>query len=97
MIFMAKFGVEIGFLTSYFASFTDTRIFPIEKRATAIGICKFMARALCGLAPLVNEFPEPIPIGCFASVLAIAFTYNMSLSLPEIKKEDRPIIDKQLQ
>jgi hypothetical protein len=96
MIFMAKFGIEIGFLTSYFASFTDTRIFPIEKRATAIGICKFMARALCGLAPLVNEFPEPIPIGCFSGILAIAFTYNMTMSLPEIKKEEVPVIGNQL-
>ena len=92
MIFMAKFGIEIGFMTSYFASFTDTRIFPLEKRATAIGICKFMARGLCGLAPIVNEFPEPIPIGCFASILVIAFAYNISLNLPEVKKEELPII-----
>jgi hypothetical protein len=87
MIFMAKFGIEIGFLTSYFASFTDTRIFPVEKRATAIGVCKFMARALCGLAPIVNEFPEPIPISCFAGILFIAFAYNMTLSLPELKSD----------
>lgn len=82
-VFIAKFGIEIGFLSSYFASFTDDRIFPIEKRATAIGICKVVARTLAGTAPMVNELPDPIPMSLFAVTLAVAFIYNMTLNLPK--------------
>lgn len=84
-VFIAKFGIEIGFLSSYFASFTDDRIFPIEKRATAIGLCKVVARGLTGTAPMINELPDPVPMVCFSVALATAFAYNITLNLP--KKE----------
>jgi hypothetical protein len=54
-IFLCKFGVAIAFLSSYYASFTDNRIFPNEKRATAIGICNFVGRGLTGFSPIINE------------------------------------------
>ena len=85
-VLVAKFGIEIGFLTSYFASFTDDRVFPIEKRATAIGTCKFIARGLTALAPLVNELPDPIPMSIFVVTLGIAFIYNTTLNLPSTKE-----------
>ena len=86
MIFIAKFGVAAGFLNAYFASFSDDRIFNIEKRATAIGICNLGARAVTSLAPLINELPEPFPMVAFISILSIAFLINTTLNLPEKSK-----------
>ena len=54
-IVVGKFGIAISFLASYFASFIDDRIFPIEKRATAIGICNICARTLTGFSPIISE------------------------------------------
>jgi len=84
LIFLAKFGVAIGYLCSYYASFSDNRIFPIEKRTTAIGFCKFIGRAVTGLAPLINEVAEPFPMVCFASILGFAFIYNLTFNLPDL-------------
>ena len=83
LIFVAKFGIEIGVLASLFSSFTDDRIFPIEKRATSIGTCKVLARTFTSFAPLINELPEPIPMSVFVGTLGIAFLYNLTLNLPE--------------
>jgi hypothetical protein len=87
LIFISKFGVSIAYLTSYFASFTDNRIFPIEKRATAVGICKLVGRTFAALAPMVNEYSKPIPMESFVVMLAISFLYNISLSLPDIEEK----------
>ena len=85
LIFLAKFGVAIGYLCSYYASFSDDRIFPIERRSTAIGFCKFIGRAVTGLAPIINEIAEPFPMVCFASILGFAFLYNLTLNLPDLR------------
>ena len=82
LIFLAKFGVAIGYLCSYYASFSDNRIFPIERRTTAIGFCKFIGRAVTGLAPIINEIAEPFPMVCFTSILGFAFLYNLTFNLP---------------
>merc|ERR1712147_302798 len=71
-IAISKFGIAISFLASYFASFIDDRIFPIEKRATAIGICNICARTLTGLSPLISEFKEPMPMVFFVGFLFTA-------------------------
>lgn len=85
-IFVAKFGTASGFLISYMASFSDNRIFPVEKRATAIGICNFIGRAVTSLAPMINELEEPEPMCFFLVVMFIAWIYNFSLNLPDPKK-----------
>ena len=83
-IFVAKFGVAMGFLTSYFASFIDDRIFPAEKRATSIGICNLVARGLTGLAPIINEMAEPMPMICFLAMLLLAFINTFYLNLETV-------------
>ena len=85
-IFVAKFGIAFGFLISYMASFSDTRIFPIEKRATAIGICNIIGRSFTATAPLINEMTDPPPMYFFLAVCSVAWCYNFTLDLPEPKK-----------
>lgn len=87
MIFIAKFGSASGFLISYMASFSDDRIFPIERRATAIGICNLIGRTITGLAPLINELPEPMPMFFVIAIFALAFIVNTTLSLPSRTKK----------
>ena len=62
MSFITKFGLNLSFLNAYICSYNDDEIFPIIKRATAIGICNFIARTLTILAPIVAELDRPIPI-----------------------------------
>ena len=78
-IFVAKFGTASGFLISYMASFADNRIFPIEKRATAIGICNFIGRSVTSSAPMINEFTEPWPMCFFLIVMGFAWVFNFTL------------------
>ena len=60
--FITKFGLNLSFLNAYICSYNDDEIFPVIKRATAIGICNFIARTLTILAPIVAELDRPIPI-----------------------------------
>merc|ERR1719263_2013236 len=85
-IFIAKFGTASGFLISYLASFSDNRIFPIEKRATAIGLCNLIARSITITAPIINELEEPEPMFFFIGMISLAWLYNFTFSLPDIKK-----------
>ena len=62
LAFVAKFGIHVAFLCTYQASFSDDTIFPAHKRATSIGYCQIIARALTILAPEVTELPKPLPI-----------------------------------
>ena len=80
---IAKFGIAISFLASYFASFIDNRIFPIEKRATAIGVCNICARSLTGLSPIISELQEPLPMVYFIALLFIALICNSTINLDE--------------
>ena len=59
--FIAKFGVHITYANSYQASFSDPRTFPLLKRATATGICNFVARICTIFAPLAAELDSPYP------------------------------------
>jgi MFS family permease len=80
-IAIGKFGIAISFLASYFASFIDDRIFPIEHRATAIGICNIGARSLTGLSPIISELREPMPMVFFVASLFIAIICNSTINL----------------
>ena len=82
-IFLSKFGIAIAFLTSYFASFNDNRIFPIERRATAIGICNLIGRGLTGLAPMINELNEPIPCCFYVAILCVALINASTIKLDD--------------
>jgi hypothetical protein len=48
---ITKFGIAATNLACYSASFTDERIFPSRKRATATAICNIIARSLAVFAP----------------------------------------------
>jgi hypothetical protein len=58
-IFIAKFGIIFGFLCNYQASLGDDTIFPAEKRATCIGQCQLVARAVTVLVYEIAELPKP--------------------------------------
>jgi len=73
-----KVGINIVFNVAYLASFNSESLFPLEKRATAIGICNFVARIATILAPMVVKFKKPVPILLIIGVnlicLAVSFT-----------------------
>ena len=50
LLLLIKFGLTIGFLATYQASFHDD-IFPQSHRSTAIALCNIIARAVTILAP----------------------------------------------
>lgn len=60
--FLAKIGINLTFMFTYYVSFTDPKTFPMLKRTTAIGICNFIARTATIFAPLTAELDRPIPI-----------------------------------
>jgi len=90
LIFITKFGTAIAFLSSYFACFTDERIFPIHRRTTAIGICNFCARGLTGLAPMVNELSEPFPMFLFNVIVVGALINTALLKIDTLPSEIKP-------
>ena len=95
MCFVAKFGLAMAFLNSYYASFTEEHIFPIERRATAIGICNFCARGITGFAPMVNEMANPVPIVSIICILFIGFINNFFLITEAEKNDSGKSIDLQ--
>jgi hypothetical protein len=48
-------------------------IFPFYKRATAIGVCNFIGRAITILAPLAAELERPLPASILLIINIIAF------------------------
>ena len=75
---LTKFGIGAAMLTTYSASFGDEHIFPSKKRATAIGICNIIARSVTVFAPMVNEFPVPIPMLFFIASTSFALIISFS-------------------
>ena len=73
IVFFTKIGVNFTFLNAYQASFGDNMIFPFYKRATAIGVCNFIGRALTILAPLAAELDRPLPASILLIINVIAF------------------------
>ena len=73
LVFFLKVGINIGFLATYRASFNEDFIFPFNKRATAIGICNFIARLITALSPLVAELDRPGPIAVVIILNVLAF------------------------
>jgi hypothetical protein len=71
--FTAKVGTHLTFSNSFQASFSDQRVFPLLRRATATGICNFVGRGLTIFAPLVAELDRPLPMVFLLSVTSIAF------------------------
>lgn len=79
IVFITKIGVNFTFLNTYQASFGDNMIFPFYKRATAIGVCNFIGRALTILAPLAAELERPWPTSILLIINAIAFVNTFFL------------------
>ena len=78
LVFMAKVGVNMTFQNTYLASFGENLIFPFYKRATAIGICNFIARAITCTSSLAAELDRPWPAvilisGTGLAIIAIFF------------------------
>lgn len=61
------------FSNAYQAAFSDQRVFPFAKRATATGICNFIGRGLTIFAPLVAELDTPIPTSILLGISVVAF------------------------
>ena len=61
-------------------------IFPFYKRATAIGICNFIARTITITSSLVAELPRPWPGYIFLTITFISFLN--AFFLPSKKEEE---------
>lgn len=72
LTFLSKFGLQLAFLGTYTASFSNDKIFPPERRTSAIGQCQLIGRSLTVLASEATELPKPLPIVCFCVLTALA-------------------------
>jgi len=70
--FMTKIGINITWQNAYLASFSNPTMFPAAKKATAIGFCNFIARALTICAPLVAELEKPMPSLYLCTIATVA-------------------------
>ena len=59
IMFIAKFGVNLAFLCTYTASFSNDKIFPASIRTSAIGQCQLIGRMLTVFASEATELPKP--------------------------------------
>jgi hypothetical protein len=62
-------------------------IFPFYKRATAIGVCNFIGRALTILAPLAAELDRPLPASILLIINVVAFINAFFLPSRNQEKE----------
>ena len=72
LTFVSKFGLQLAFLSTYTASFSNDKIFPPERRTSAIGQCQLVGRSLTVLASEATELPKPQPIICFCVLTVLA-------------------------
>lgn len=79
---VTKFGLGAAMLSCYTACLSDDKIFPLKKRATAIGICNIFARSATILAPQVNELKAPLPMLSFLIINTISFVASFSFIDP---------------
>lgn len=69
-------------------------IFPFYKRATAIGICNFVARLVTVCSSLAAELDRPIPAIMLISVTVLAFIDAWFLpSYTEEKEYDKKLAE----
>jgi hypothetical protein len=55
-------SIQVGFTAVYQTAFQDERIFPFDKKTTAINIVVLVSKTITIGAPFVNELDEPTPI-----------------------------------
>ena len=75
---IAKIGATITCSNAFQATFGDPKVFPNLKRATAAGICNFVARFATIFAPLVAELDRPAPIYIFLVINTIGFLVSLT-------------------
>ena len=93
--FMAKVGCHISFLAAYQGSFSDPKIFPLEKRGKQIGICNFVARGVTIFASLFAELDRPWPTVILTTITLIALVSAFFFdSLDDEERFDQDIIDE---
>ena len=98
IVFFTKIGVNWTFQNTYQASFASNQIFPFYKRATAIGICNFIARGVTITSSLVAELDRPIP--CIILITFTIISFISALFLPsyssevEFAKREKRILDE---
>mmetsp|Transcript_15978 Transcript_15978/g.24778 ORF Transcript_15978/g.24778 Transcript_15978/m.24778 type:complete len:232 (-) Transcript_15978:28-723(-) len=98
--FLAKVGCHVSFLAAYYASFSDAKIFPLDKRGRQIGICNFVARGVTIFASLFAELDKPIPMLILSSItifaLVTSFFFDSSEDEERLEKEIREKHEKLL-
>lgn len=75
----------MSFQNTYQASFGENLIFPFYKRATAIGICNFIARSVTIFSSLAAELDRPWPAILLISLTSIAIV--TAFFLPSMSEE----------
>jgi hypothetical protein len=88
--FLAKIGVSLTILFTYYVNFSDPKTFPLLKRTTAIGICNFIASVATIFAPLAAELDRPIPICLVITVTTIGLITSFTfMSEDEVRQLQR--------
>lgn len=83
LAFFCKLGINMAFQGAYLGSFSNEAMFPINKRATAIGICNFVARLLTIFSFMVAELKKPGPAIYLVVVTFIALLVCFTLPSKE--------------
>ena len=80
LMFVTKLGILLAVLCNYQANLSDDDIFPAAKRATCIGQCQLVARAITVLASEVAELPKPKPMAWFCGIVGLAFCISLTFT-----------------
>ena len=89
LMFIAKFGVNLAFLCTYTASFSNEKLFPASVRPSAIGQCQLIGRMLTVFASEVTELPKPQPIMYFLALASIAICVSLTFESEEEEDKDK--------
>jgi len=84
---LTKFGLGAAMLSCYSACFSDDKIFPPHKRATAIGMCNIVARFFTIFAPEINELVAPLPMLIFILIISVALVSSFTFFTIEADDE----------
>ena len=96
--FITKIGINITWQNAYLASFSNPTMFPAAKKATAIGFCNFIARALTICAPLVAELEKPMPSLYLCTIATVALVVSSTFPTAEQELallEDQPLPEEE--
>ena len=92
LTFFCKFGLIFSIVAVYHASWNDNTLFPNEVRATSIGKCQGIARAITILAPQLSELEKPLPVMFMSVLIALAVLVTLTFE-DDVFEEEKQLLN----